>query len=89
MSSKRTQEKIDELLETFTKADKESQARLFKEISKELEAFLSKKNNDTDLADGIFDFLSQISDSVQEDFDELLTQELTQLKKLNKSLRSP
>ena len=43
MSSKRTQEKIDGLLKTFTKADKESQARLFKEINKELEAFLSKK----------------------------------------------
>ena len=42
MSSKRTQEKIEELLETFTKVDKESQARLFKEINKELEAFLSK-----------------------------------------------
>ena len=33
---------------------------------------LSKENNDTDSTDGIFDFLSQISNSVQEGFDELL-----------------
>ena len=46
ISRDRTQEKIDELLETFTKADKESQARLFEEINTELEAFLSSGNND-------------------------------------------
>ena len=73
MSSDRTQEKIDDLLETFTKANKESQGRLFEEINKELEAFLSKENNDTDTTYGVFDFLSQISDSVQEEFDELLS----------------
>ena len=73
MSSDRTQEKIDDLLETFTKANKESQGRLFEEINKELEAFLSKENNDIDTTYGVFDFLSQISDSVQEEFDELLS----------------
>ena len=65
--------KIDKLFETFTKADKVSQARLFEEINKELEAFLSKENNDTDLTDGIFYLLSQISNSLQEEFDELLS----------------
>ena len=73
MSSDRTQEKIDDLLETFTKANEESQGRLFEEINKELEAFLSKENNDIDTTYGVFDFLSQISDSVQEEFDELLS----------------
>ena len=65
--------KIDKLFETFTKADKVSQARLFEEINKELEAFLSKENNDTDSTDGIFYLLSQISNSLQEEFDELLS----------------
>ena len=65
--------KIDKLFETFTKADKVSQARLFEEINKELEAFLSKENNDTDSTDGIFSLLSQISNSLQEEFDELLS----------------
>ena len=52
------------------KADKKSQTRLFEEINKE--PFLSKENNDTDSTDGILDFLSQISYSAQEEFDELL-----------------
>ena len=65
--------KIDELFFKFTQADKKSHAQLFEEINKELEALLSKENNDTDSTDGIFDFLSQISDSVQEAFDELLS----------------
>ena len=47
--------------------------RLLEEIKEELEAFLSKENNDTDSTDGIFDFSCQISDSVQETFDELLS----------------
>ena len=51
---------------------KKSQTRLFEEINKELEPFLSKENNDTDSTDGILDFLSQISYSAQEEFDELL-----------------
>ena len=41
----------------------------------ELEAFLSKENNDTDSTDGIFDFLSQISDSAQKEFDERLSRD--------------
>ena len=43
------------------------------EINKEIEEFLSKEDNDTDLTDGIFDFLNQISDSAQEEFDKLLS----------------
>ena len=73
MSSGRNQEKIDKLFETFTNADKKSQAQLFEEINKELEAFLSKENNEKDLTDGMFDFLGQISDSVQAEFHELLS----------------
>ena len=73
MSSDRTQKQIDNLLEEFTKIYKESQALLFEEINKELEAFLSRENNDNDATDRVFDFLSQSSDSVQEEFDKLLT----------------
>ena len=40
MSVDRTQEKIDNLFKTFTWSDKESQALLFEEIKKEIEAFL-------------------------------------------------
>ena len=73
MSSGTSQEKIDEIFFSFVHVDKQSQVRLLEEINKELEAFLSKENNDTNSTDGIFDFLSQISDSVQETFDEILS----------------
>ena len=55
-----------------TQVNKATQAQLFEEINKEIEAFLSKENNNTDSIDSIFDFLNQISDSVPEEFDELL-----------------
>ena len=62
--------KLTSIFEAFANADKKSQALLFAEINKDVEAFLSKANNDTDWKGEIFDFLSQISDSVQEQFDE-------------------
>ena len=58
-------------MEEFTKADKELQALLFKEINRQLEAFLSKENNNKDATDRGFGFLNQLSDSVQEEFHEL------------------
>ena len=72
MSSDRTQKQIDNLLEAFTDLEKESQALLLKEINKELEAFLSEESNGNDATNEVFDFLSQLSVSVQEEFDELL-----------------
>ena len=69
MSSDTTREKNGKWFEVFTNANKKSQARLFAEINKDVEAFLSKANNDTDWTGEIFDFFSQISDSVQEQFD--------------------
>ena len=70
-----SQEKIDEIFFIFVQADKELLVRLLEEINKELEleAFLSKENNNTDSTDDIFDFLSQICNSAQEEFDKLLS----------------
>ena len=73
MPSGTSQEKVEEILFTFQQIDKESQARLFEEINKELEAFSSKENIDTNSKESIFDFLSQISKSVKEEFNELLS----------------
>ena len=75
MSVDRTQEKFDDLFETFTWSDKESQAPLLEEINKEIEAFLAEKNNSSDSTDGVFDFLSLLSDSVQEKFDDPLSRD--------------
>ena len=66
MSSDRVQKQIDNLLEGFTKTDNKLQALLFEEINKELEAFLSKENNNNDTTDRLFGFLSKLSGSVQE-----------------------
>ena len=48
-------------------------ALIFEEITRELEAYLARETNDKDSTDGMFDLLSSISDSVQEEFDELIS----------------
>ena len=42
-------------------------------ITRELEAYLRRESNDEGSTDGIFDLLPSISDSVQEEFNELIT----------------
>ena len=69
MSVERIQEKTEDLFETFTWSDKESQALLFEEINKEIEIFLAEESNSSDSTDGVFDFLIRLSDSLQEEFD--------------------
>ena len=54
-------------------SDTENQAILFEEINKELEAYLAKEINNRDATDGILELLSTISDSVQEEFDKLIS----------------
>ena len=75
MSCDNTQEKIDEIFFTFTQVNKATQARLFEEINKEIKVFLSKENRDSDSTDSIFDFLNQISDSVQEKLDKCFSRD--------------
>ena len=41
-------------------------------INKELEAFLATENGDSDTPVGVLEFLTTISDSVQEEFDKLI-----------------
>ena len=48
-------------------------ALIFEEITRELEAYLATESGDQDSTDGIFDLLSSISDSVQEEFVELIS----------------
>ena len=52
---------------------KTDNALIFQEITRELEAYLARETDDKDSTDGIFDLLSSISDSVQEEFDELIS----------------
>ena len=50
-----------------------NKVQILEEINRELEAYLARECNDQDLKDGVFDLLSSISDSVQEEFDELIS----------------
>ena len=45
---------------------------IFEEIRKEVEEYLLEESDDADSTDEIFDFLSTLSDKIQEEFDELL-----------------
>ena len=42
---------------------------IFEEIRKEAEEYLLEESDDTDSTDGIFHFLSTLSDKIQEEFD--------------------
>ena len=48
---------------------------IFEEITREVEAYLSRESNNEDSTEGIFDPLSSIFDSVQEEFDNLISSE--------------
>ena len=54
MSVHRTQEKIDDLFETSTWSDKESQVLIFEEINKEIEEFSAEENNSSNSTDDAF-----------------------------------
>ena len=45
---------------------------LFEEIRKEVDKYLPEQSNDTDSTDGVFNFLTTLSEKIQEEFDELL-----------------
>ena len=48
-------------------------ALIFEEITRDQDAYLSRESNDEDSTGSIFDLLSSISDSVQGEFDELIS----------------
>ena len=73
MSADNLEESTEQLFLRFVRPNTENQAILFEEINKELEAFLTKESNDKDATDSALDLLSKISDSVQEEFDELIS----------------
>ena len=72
MSMENLEGSTENLFFKFMGDDKEKQALLFEEINKDLEALLTKENEDKDTTDGVLDLLSSISDSAQEEFEELI-----------------
>ena len=45
---------------------------LFEEIEKKVEEYLLGESHDTNSTDGVFDFLTTLSEKIQKEFDELL-----------------
>ena len=73
MSLTETTEQIENLFDTCTdNSDKIAGAELLEKINKELEVFLSTETNEVNEADEIFDLLRDLSDSVQEECEELV-----------------
>ena len=68
-----TKEQIENLFDDCTdNSNKIAGAELLEKINKELEVFLSIETNEVDEADEIFDLLGDLSDSLQEEFEELV-----------------
>ena len=67
--------KTSENLFGFPQIDPEPNADntlIFEEISSELEEFLLRESDNANSTDGVFEFLTEISNQVQEEFDKLL-----------------
>ena len=58
---------------------------IFEEIHKEIEDYLIGEGNDADSTDGVFDFLENLTNRLQEDFDELIEED-TDKKRFFKTL---
>ena len=59
--------------------------RIFEEIHKEIKDYLIGEGNDADSTDGVFDFLENLTNRLQEDFDELIEED-TDKKRFFKTL---
>ena len=70
--SKSYKEKIDLFSEKCWELNNLEKAKLFEEISVAISSFVQLKNGDNDSTDGIFDILREITESLQEDFEELI-----------------
>ena len=73
MSTNNKEVSEEELFLKFIASETTDQTRLFHAISKEIEAFLAEQSKDKGETDGILDFLSTISDPVQNERDDLLS----------------
>ena len=69
MSKTEREEQINNLLDAYTQANKADQARLLEETNKEIDAFLYRENDNKDTTDKVFDFVRDLLNYVQEEFD--------------------
>ena len=77
-----------EILYSFPQIEPKSNTNntlIFEEISRELDELLLRENDSTDSTGGVFEFLAEISNQVQKEFNELLVED-TDKKRFLKSL---
>ena len=64
MSKHNIQEKIEDICENFKRVDHNEHARLLEQITTEIATYIRQENNDNNSMDGVFDFLSNLVESV-------------------------
>ena len=72
MSKHNIQEKIEDICENIKRVGHNEQVRLLEQIAAEIATYIRQENNDNNSTDDAFDLLSNLVESVQEDFEELI-----------------
>ena len=68
----KSQQTIDDLYEKSKNADHEAQVALLAKITNEIKPLIREENGKSDAADSHFDVLSDLAESLQKDFEELI-----------------
>ena len=68
----KSQQTIDDLYEKSKNADHEAQVALLAKITNEIKPLIREENGKIDATDSAFDVLSDLAESLQKDFEELI-----------------
>ena len=68
----KSQQTIDDLYEKSKNADNEAQVALLAKITNEIKPLIREENGKSDATDSAFDVLSDLAESLQKDFEELI-----------------
>ena len=68
----KSQQTIDDLYQKSKNADHEAQVALLAKITNEIKQLIREENGKSDTTDSAFDVLSEVAESLQEDFEELI-----------------
>ena len=68
----KSQQTIDDLYEKSKNADHEAQVALLAKITNEIKPLIREENGKSDATDSAFEVLSDLAESLQKDFEELI-----------------
>ena len=72
MEDNKVQKKLTTYVKKLKNVSHNEQAELLAKITNQIQQFIRQENNNSYSTDGAFDLLSDLAESVQEDFDELI-----------------